>query len=99
MELLDLDLVELLGSEYDAATQMPPMKDIYSNWTKKRMCNNYWSYKKLSRSQKYTMSMPEEIFQSIGHAKMLSKLDLRSGYHQLPIPNVDRKKEIILGYR
>lgn len=43
--------------------------------------------------------MPEEIFESIGHAKMLSKLDLRSGYHQLPIPNVDRKKDIILGYR
>jgi len=38
------------------------------------------------------MSTPEENFDTIGHAKVFSTLDLRSGYHELDIQEGDKEK-------
>ena len=38
------------------------------------------------------MSIPEELFDAIGFSRVLSTLDLRSGYHQLPLLTGDRVK-------
>ena len=40
MELWDAGLVELSNGEYASATIMPSKKDIYGNWTEKRMCGD-----------------------------------------------------------
>ena len=38
------------------------------------------------------MSIPEELFDVIGFSQVFSTLDLRSGYHQLPLLTGDRVK-------
>ena len=97
MELWDAGLVELSNGEYASATVMPSKKDIYGNWTEKRMCGDYRPINKHTRFGKYAMPTPEEIFDSIGHAKVFSTLDLRSGYHQLTIRKQDKQKTAFWG--
>ena len=84
-ELLGAGLVELASSdcEYAFATIMPSKKDIYGNWTKKRMCGDYRRIDKFTKSDCYTMLTPKENFEAIGHTKVISTLDLHSGYHQI----------------
>jgi hypothetical protein len=78
-ELVEAGLVELapLDYEYASATVMPSKKDIYGNWTEKRVCGDYRRINKFSKSNHYAMPTPEENFEAIGHAKVFSTLDLR----------------------
>jgi hypothetical protein len=39
--------------------------------------------------EKYAMPLLEEIFNALGQAKNLNTLDLRYGYHQLPLKEGD----------
>jgi hypothetical protein len=39
----------------------------------------------------------EEIFDVVGHARVFSTLDLRAGYHQLPIQEEDKAKTAFQG--
>jgi len=91
-ELLDAGLVELLDGEYACATVMPAKKDVLGNWTEKRMCGDYRPVNKKTKSDRYPMPTPEELFDAVGKAKGFSTLDLRSGYHQLPLRLEDRVK-------
>ena len=43
------------------------------------------------------MPTPEEIFEFVGHSKVFSTLDLRSGYHQLPVRMKDKYKTAFWG--
>jgi hypothetical protein len=85
VELVEAGLVELVPSdcEYASATVMPSKKDIYGNWTKKRMCGDYRRINKFTKSDRYAMPTLEENFEAIGYAKVFSTLDLCSGYHQI----------------
>jgi hypothetical protein len=93
-ELLGAGLVELTSSdcEYASATVMPSKKDIYGNWTEKRMCGDYRRINKFTKSDRYAMSTLEENFEAIGHAKVFSTLDLYSGYHQIGLREEDKEK-------
>jgi hypothetical protein len=83
--------------EYVLATVMPSKKDIYGNWTEKRMCGDYRKINKHTNSDRYTMPTPEEIFEAVGDARIFSTLDLRSGYHQLGIRAGDKQKTAFWG--
>jgi len=48
-------------------------------------------------SNKYAMPLLEEIFDAFRHAKVFSTLDLRSGYHQLPLKEGDKVKTTFWG--
>jgi hypothetical protein len=93
-ELLGAGLVELAPSdcEYTSSTVMPSKKDIYGNWTEKRMCRDYRRINKFTKLDCYAMPTPEENFEAIGHAKVFSTLDLRSGYHQIGLREEDKEK-------
>jgi hypothetical protein len=84
-ELVEVGLVELVppDCEYVSATVMPSKKDIYDNWTEKRMCGDYRRINKFTKSDRYTMPTPEENFEAIGHAKIFSTLDVRLENHQI----------------
>jgi hypothetical protein len=71
---------------------MPSKKDIYGNWTEKRMCGDYRRINKFTKSDRYAMPTPEENFEAIGHAKVFSTLDLRSGYHQIGLREEDKER-------
>jgi hypothetical protein len=51
-ELVETGLVELAPPDYEyaSATVMPSKKDIYGNWTEKRMCGDYKSIRGLISS-------------------------------------------------
>jgi hypothetical protein len=98
-ELLGAGLVELAPSDckYASATVMPSKKDIYGNWTEKRMCGDYRRINKFIKPDRYAMLTPEENFEAIGHAKVFSTLDLRSGYHQIGLREEDKEKTTFWG--
>ncbi len=41
---------------------------------------------------KYTMPLPEEIFDAFGHVKVFNIFDLRSNYHQMPLKEGNKVK-------
>jgi hypothetical protein len=96
-ELLAAELIELSNREYACATVMPSKKDIFGNWTEKRMCGDYRPVNRKTKSDRYPMPMPEELFDALGFARIFSTLDLRSGYHQLPLLLGDRVKTAFWG--
>jgi hypothetical protein len=98
-ELFGTGLVELasLDCEYASATVMPSKKDIYGNWTKKRMYGDYIRINKFTKSDYYAIPTPEENFEAIGHAKVFSTLDLRLGYHQIGLIEEDKEKTAFWG--
>jgi hypothetical protein len=98
-ELVEAGLVELAppDCEYALATVMPSKKDIYGNWTEKRMYGDYRRINKFTKSDRYAMPTPKENFEAIGHAKVFSTLDLHLGYHQIGLREEDKEKTAFWG--
>ena len=51
----------------------------------KRMCNDYRSLNEVTVKNKYPLPRIEDLFDQLRGASVFSKIDLRSGYHQLRI--------------
>ena len=66
-ELLAASLIELSNGEYACATVMPSKKDIFGNWTEKRMCGDYRPVNRKTKSDRYPMPTPEELIDAVGH--------------------------------
>jgi hypothetical protein len=60
VELVEAGLVELAppNCEYASATVMPSKKDIYDNWTEKRMCGDYRRINKFTKLDRNAMPIP-----------------------------------------
>lgn len=76
---------------------MPAKKDVFGNWTEKRMCGDYRAVNNKTKYDRYQMPTPEEMFDVLGKATVFSTLDLRSGYHQLPLRPEDKVKTAFWG--
>ena len=50
---------------------MSSKKDIFGNWRKKWMCGDYQLINKQTKLNQYALSASKEIFDAIGHAKVL----------------------------
>jgi hypothetical protein len=96
-ELLATGLIELSNGEVACATVMPSKKDIFGNWMDKRMCGDYRPVNQKTKLDQYPMPIPEEFFDAIGFSRVSSTLDLRSGYHQLPLLMGDQVKTAFWG--
>ncbi|KAJ0429009.1 putative nucleotidyltransferase, Ribonuclease H [Helianthus annuus] len=57
-----------------------------------RMCINYWELNKLTIKNRYPLPRIDDLFDQLQGAKCFSKIDLRSGYHQLRIQEEDIPK-------
>ncbi len=97
LDLLEAGLVELSHGEYALTTVMLAKKDVHGNYTDRRMCGDYHPINRQTKSDKYAMPTPEEIFDVVGHVRVFSTLDLRAGYHQLPIRKKDKAKTAFWG--
>lgn len=64
-----------------------------------RQCRMYIDYGKLNAvtiPDRYPMSEVEEVLANLGGNKYLSVLDLKSGFHQIPLKESDMKKQHFL---
>ena len=59
-------------------------------WTDKRVCQDFRPVNLLTPSDKHSLPLPEQLHQAVGSSRFLTKIDLRSGFHQIPIPE-DRR--------
>jgi hypothetical protein len=57
-----------------------------------RLCINYRQLNKMTIKNKYPLPRINDLFDPVGGAKIFSKLDLRSGYHQVRIKDEDISK-------
>ena len=57
-----------------------------------RLCIDYRQLKKLTIKNKYPLPRIDDLFDQLKGASIFSKIELRSGYHQLRIKDVDVHK-------
>ena len=57
-----------------------------------RLCIDYRQLNKLTIKNKYSLPKIDDLFDQLKGANIFSKIDLRSGYHQLKIKDVDVHK-------
>jgi hypothetical protein len=57
-----------------------------------RMCIDYRSFNEVTIKNKYPLPRIDDLFDQLQGAKYFSKIDLRSGYHQLRIKEADVQK-------
>ena len=57
-----------------------------------RMCIDYRQLNKLTIKNKYPLSWIDDLFDQFRGASVFSKIDLRSGYYQLKVKDVDVPK-------
>jgi hypothetical protein len=54
-----------------------------------RLCIDYRQLNKMTIKNKYPLPKINDLFDQVGGAKIFSKLDLQSGYHQVRIKDED----------
>ena len=50
-----------------------------------KLCIDYWALNKFTVRNKYQIPQIDGLLEQLKGAKYLSKIDLKSGYHQVPI--------------
>ena len=58
-----------------------------------RLCIDYRELNKVTIRNKYPLPRIDDLFDQLADAKWFSKIDLRSGYHQLRIKRGDEPKK------
>ena len=84
-------------SLYASATVVVRKKDAEGNYTDFRQCGDYRPLNVETDLDRYPLPGIEDIFNQMGGATIFSKLDLRSGYHQMPLRTEDRCKTAFWG--
>ncbi|KAJ9504529.1 hypothetical protein QJQ45_005458, partial [Haematococcus lacustris] len=78
--------------DYASAPVLPMKKDAAGQWTDKRFCVDYRRLNEVTLPDRYGLPLPEEMFARLGTARWFSKLDMRSGFLQLPVHSDDQLK-------
>jgi hypothetical protein len=86
-ELLDKGYIRPSASPWGAPIIFVPEKD-----GTRRMCVDYRSLNEVAIKNKYPLPRIDDIFDQLKGACVFSKIDLRSGYHQLKIRASDIPK-------
>jgi hypothetical protein len=86
-ELLEKGFIRPSSSPWGALVLFVNKKD-----GSRRMCVDYRSLNEVTIKNKYPLPRIEDLFDQMRGAKVFSKIDLRSGYHQLKIRTEDIPK-------
>ena len=84
-------------STYASATVVVRKEDAEGNYTDFRQCGDYRPLNLETTLDRYPLPGIEDIFNAMGGATIFSKLDLRSGYHQMPLSEEDISKTAFWG--
>jgi hypothetical protein len=100
---LKLQIAELQQKGYIHPSSSPrgaPVLFITKKDGSMRMCIDYRSLNEATIKNKYPLRRIDDLFDQLQGAKYFSKIDLRSGYHQLRIKEVDvHKTAFVTRYR
>ncbi len=92
-ELYEVNIVrESFNPRYISALVVAAKKDADGNWTDKRVCTDTRSINTHTERDRYAPRLPDEMFQEIGASRFFTKIDLRAGFHQIPIAEEDQEK-------
>jgi len=86
-ELLDKGFIRPSSSEWGCPTLFVKKKD-----QSLRMCVDYRPLNAVTIKNKYPLPRIDILFDQLSKAKVFSKIDLRSGYHQIKIRPQDIPK-------
>jgi hypothetical protein len=98
-ELVELkkQIAELQAKGFIRPTSWPwgaPVLCVEKKDGTQRMCIDYRSLNEVTIKNKYPLPRIEDLFDQMKGASVFSKIDLRSGYHQLKIRELDIPKTI-----
>ncbi|CAI7850949.1 unnamed protein product, partial [Closterium sp. NIES-53] len=88
-------LEDLLAKEFIQPSSSPyasPVLFVRKKDGSLRMCVDYRGLNKITVKNRYPLPRIDELFEQVGEARYFSKLDLRSGYHQVRIQSEDIPK-------
>jgi hypothetical protein len=92
---LKLQIAELQQKGYIRPSSSPwgaPVLFVTKKDGSMRMCIDYRSLNEVTIKDKYPLPRIDDLFDQLQGAKCFSKIDLRSGYHQLRIKEADVQK-------
>jgi hypothetical protein len=86
-DLLDKGFIHPSSSPWGCPALFVPKKD-----KKCRLCVDYWPLNAVTIKNKYHLPRIDILFDQLAGAQVFSKIDLRSGYHQIRIRDEDISK-------
>jgi len=95
LQELKVQLEELLEKGFIRPSVSPwgaPVLFVKKNDESMRMCIDYRELNKLTIRNKYPLPRIEDLFDQLKGTAIFSKIDLRSGYHQLKVLPADVPK-------
>lgn len=86
-ELLDMEFIRRSSSPFASSVVLVKKKDGTM-----RMCIDYWMFNKKTVKNKYSIPRVDDLIDELYGARYFSKIDLRSGYHQIKMKEEDIHK-------
>ena len=86
-ELLDKELIKPSTSPRGASVLFTKKKDKTL-----RLCIDYRKLNRVTIENRYPLSRIDDLFDQLREARVYSKIDLRTGYHQLRVREIDISK-------